>query len=92
MTLARDPNIAIEETRLQSSRGALEVAAGAFDPVLNSTLTQADARTPLSTTSRKAASGRPSTEPQRIVTAPPPGVYFTALSTRLPSSSRNSHS
>jgi outer membrane protein TolC len=51
MTLARDPNIAIEESRLRSSRGALEVAAGAFDPVVASTLTQEDTRTPESPTS-----------------------------------------
>ncbi|HEY2740334.1 MAG TPA: TolC family protein [Thermoanaerobaculia bacterium] len=51
MTLARDPNIAIQESRLQSSRGALEIAAGAFDPVVSSTLAQEDLRTPLSTSS-----------------------------------------
>jgi len=51
MTLARDPNIAIQESRLQASRGSLEVFAGAFDPVINSTLTQNDLRTPLSTSS-----------------------------------------
>ena len=51
MTLAHDPNIAIQESRLQSSRGALAFAAGAFDPVVGSTLTQEDSRTPESPTS-----------------------------------------
>jgi outer membrane protein TolC len=51
MTLERDPNIALDEARLQSSRGSLEVAVGEFDPVLGSTVTQADTRTPLSPTS-----------------------------------------
>jgi outer membrane protein TolC len=48
MTLARDPNIAIGEARLQSSRGSLQVAAGAFDPVLRSAVTGDETKTPVS--------------------------------------------
>jgi len=48
MTLARDPNIALDEARFRSARGSFEVASGEFDPVLSSTLTQADSKTPLS--------------------------------------------
>lgn len=51
MTLERDPNIAFDEASLQSARGSLEIAAGEFDPVLRSTLTEADDRTPLSASS-----------------------------------------
>ena len=51
MTLERDPNIAVDAASLQSARGSLEIAAGDFDPVLGSTLTQADDRTPLSASS-----------------------------------------
>jgi outer membrane protein TolC len=51
MTLERDPNIALDEARLQSSRGSLVIAAGKFDPVLSSTLIEADTRTPLSASS-----------------------------------------
>jgi outer membrane protein len=51
MTLERDPNIAVDEASLQSARGSLEVAAGAFDPLLKSSLTGADDRTPLSLSS-----------------------------------------
>jgi outer membrane protein len=51
MTLERDPNIALDEASLQSARGSREIAAGDFDPVLGSTLTQADDRIPLSASS-----------------------------------------
>jgi len=51
MTLERDPNIAVDEARLQASRGSLEIAVGDFDPVLSSTLMEADNRTPLSASS-----------------------------------------
>jgi outer membrane protein TolC len=47
MTLARDPNIAIEEARRQGSRGALEAASGQFDTIVSSALTQTDTTTPL---------------------------------------------
>lgn len=49
LTLEHDPNISIARSQLQSSRGALLVAAGPFDPRLTSKLTQASTNTPLST-------------------------------------------
>lgn len=51
MTLARDPNIAIEEARRQGSRGVLEAASGQFDTVVSSALTQTDTETPLANSS-----------------------------------------
>jgi len=51
MTLEHDPNIALDEASLQSARGSLEIAAGDFDPLLSSTLTEADDRTPLTASS-----------------------------------------
>jgi len=48
LALARDPNIAIEEARVQSSRGALEVASSPFDPVVSSTGTWTEADVPSS--------------------------------------------
>jgi outer membrane protein TolC len=48
LTLARDPNIAIQETRVESSRGALEVASSPFDPVLSSSASREAADTPVS--------------------------------------------
>jgi outer membrane protein TolC len=48
MTLQHDPNIAFDEASVQSSRGALEAAAGAFDPVVGSTVVQEETRVPLS--------------------------------------------
>lgn len=48
LTLARDPNIAIEEAQVQFSRGALEVASGSFDPVLASSGTWTEADVPTS--------------------------------------------
>jgi outer membrane protein TolC len=47
-TLERDPNLAVQRARFDSARGALEVAASQFDPVVTSALAQADNRTPLS--------------------------------------------
>ncbi|HEY0510323.1 MAG TPA: TolC family protein [Thermoanaerobaculia bacterium] len=46
MTLARDPNVAIEAARVDAARGALEFASGQFDPVIASGLTQADKDAP----------------------------------------------
>jgi outer membrane protein len=48
LTLAHDPNVAIQQTRLESARGALQVASGQFDPVVASGLGQSDLNTPLS--------------------------------------------
>ncbi len=53
LTLVRDPNIAIEEAQVQSSRGALEVARGAFDPVLASSGTWTEADVPTSESSSR---------------------------------------
>lgn len=48
LTLARDPNIAIQETRVESSRGALAVASSLFDPLLSSSASRAAAEAPAS--------------------------------------------
>jgi outer membrane protein len=48
LTLSRDPNIAIEETRVRSSRGALEIAGAPFDPVITSGNTRTATDTPIS--------------------------------------------
>lgn len=48
LALARDPNIAIEETRLRSSQGALLSASGRFDPELTTSVVQAQSDEPLS--------------------------------------------
>ncbi|HEY3569670.1 MAG TPA: TolC family protein [Thermoanaerobaculia bacterium] len=48
LTLTRDPNIAIQETRVTSSRGALEVASSAFDPVLSSSASRNGSDSPVS--------------------------------------------
>lgn len=50
MTLARDPNVAIEVTRVDTARGALRIASGRFDPVVASGLTQTDENLPKSPT------------------------------------------
>jgi outer membrane protein TolC len=47
LLLAHDPNIALEQARLESSRGALLAEAGKFDSVLSSRLNDAETRTPL---------------------------------------------
>jgi outer membrane protein len=47
LTLARDPNIAIQETRVESSRGALKVASSPFDPVLSSSASRTAAESPV---------------------------------------------
>jgi outer membrane protein len=51
LTLQRDPNVAIEEARLQGSRGALQSESGKFDPVVTDDLTQAESKIPLSVSS-----------------------------------------
>jgi outer membrane protein len=53
MTLAHDPNVAIEEARLDSARGALQIASGRFDPVVTSGLSQTSSNVPLSLSSRQ---------------------------------------
>ena len=53
MTLERDPNLGLEQARLQSARGSLEIAASQFDSIVTSGLTEATTRTPLSPTSRQ---------------------------------------
>lgn len=47
LALARDPNLALQETQLQSARGLLLVAQSRFDPVIAAGTTQEDVRTPL---------------------------------------------
>lgn len=51
MTLARDPNVAIEATRVDVARGALQIASGQFDPVVASGLTQENSNEPRSPSS-----------------------------------------
>jgi outer membrane protein TolC len=46
LTLANDPNVALEEARLDTSRGALAIAASTFDPVVSSAVTESDTRKP----------------------------------------------
>jgi outer membrane protein len=48
LTLSRDPNIAIEQERVRSSLGALEIAASQFDPVLSSGDTRTSTQAPVS--------------------------------------------
>lgn len=48
MTLARDPNVAIEATRVDAARGALQIASGQFDPVVASGLSQESSNVPKS--------------------------------------------
>jgi outer membrane protein len=47
LTLAHDPNVAIEATRVDSARGALLIASAIFDPVVVSKLSQANTKLPL---------------------------------------------
>src|SRR5690348_3045562 len=47
MTLERDPNLGIVQARLESSRGALLVAAGKFDPVVTDQLSDVQTKLPL---------------------------------------------
>jgi outer membrane protein len=47
LTLTRDPNIALEEERVRSSLGALEIAASSFDPVLSSGDTRTSTQAPI---------------------------------------------
>jgi outer membrane protein len=51
MTLARDPNVAIEATRVDTARGALQIASGQFDPVVASGLSQTSSNVPRSPSS-----------------------------------------
>ncbi len=53
LTLRRDPNVAIQEARLQASRGALQSEAGRFDPIVSNSLTQEDNRVPLTESSTR---------------------------------------
>jgi len=46
MTLSRDPNVAIDEARVESSRGALQIQSGRFDPVLSNSATSVDVEVP----------------------------------------------
>jgi outer membrane protein len=48
LTLSRDPNIAIEQERVHSSLGALEIAASPFDPVVSSGDTRTSTQLPIS--------------------------------------------
>src|SRR6185312_6952847 len=43
-TLARDPNLAVQQARLESARGSLAIASSQFDPVITSTVSEADDR------------------------------------------------
>ena len=56
LTLENDPNIALVETQLEASRGALLVARGAFDPVLAASLTASESRMPSAATSSTESS------------------------------------
>lgn len=49
MMLAHDPNLAIGEARLRSSRGVLLAARGSFDPLVSSSLRQEETDSPLLT-------------------------------------------
>src|SRR5436309_11868452 len=51
MTLVRDPNVAIETTRVDTARGSLQIASGQFDPVVVSGLSQTTSRVPQSISS-----------------------------------------
>ncbi len=51
MTLARDPNVAIEATRVDTARGALQIASGQFDPVVVSGLAETTSDVPQSPSS-----------------------------------------
>lgn len=54
LMLDQDPNLSIEESRLRSSRGVLLATRGAFDPVVNTSLTERELDDPLSeSTSRQ---------------------------------------
>jgi len=52
-TLERDPNLAVQQARLESARGSLAIASSQFDPVFTSGLTEVDDRTPLSSTAHQ---------------------------------------
>lgn len=54
LMLRQDPNLSIEESRLRSSRGVLLATQGAFDPVVQTSLTEEEVDDPLSeSTSRQ---------------------------------------
>src|SRR6185295_19602223 len=46
-TLERDPNLAVQQARLESAKGALQIASSQFDPVVTSGLSEAEDRMPL---------------------------------------------
>lgn len=46
LALERDPNVAIEEARLEAARGSLAVAQSTFDPLVTGSLTAAERRIP----------------------------------------------
>src|SRR5436305_3908164 len=48
LTLARDPNIAINQVLVESSRGALKIASSPFDPVLTSVTFRSSSSAPVS--------------------------------------------
>ena len=48
LTLVRDPNIAINQSLVDSSRGALKIASGQFDPVVTSGTSRSSANAPVS--------------------------------------------
>ncbi len=56
LTFENDPNIAIVEARLEASHGALRFARGTFDPVLSSSVTESESRTPVDETSSSDSS------------------------------------
>ncbi|HEX4961037.1 MAG TPA: TolC family protein [Thermoanaerobaculia bacterium] len=51
--LARDPNLAVQQARLDSARGSLAIASSQFDPVVTSGLSEVDDRTLVAPGSRQ---------------------------------------
>lgn len=56
MMLEHDPNLSIEEARLRASRGSLLSIRGAFDPILSTSVTETETRSPLTETSSEEQS------------------------------------
>ncbi len=56
MMLEHDPNLSLEESRLRSSRGALLSVRGIFDPVLSTSVTESETRSPLTESSSQEQS------------------------------------
>jgi len=52
-TLARDPNLAVQQARLDSVRGSLAIASSQFDPVVTSGLSEMDDRSLVAPGSRR---------------------------------------